>query len=40
MSRPNTLVIPGGKLNMALEIICTPRIQELVKNARRLRGAA
>ncbi len=30
MSRPNTLVIPGGKLRMALEIICTHRIQELV----------
>lgn len=40
LSRPNTLVIPGGKLHMALEIICTPRIQELVENARRLRGAA
>jgi len=30
MSRPNTLVIPGGKLRMALEIICTHRIEELV----------
>lgn len=30
MSRPNTLVIPGGKLRMALEIICTHRIQALV----------
>jgi len=30
MSRPNTLVIPGGKLRMALEVICTQRIQELV----------
>ncbi len=30
MSRPNTLVIPGGKLRMALEIICTQRIQDLV----------
>lgn len=30
MSRPNTLVIPGGKLRMALEAICTQRIQELV----------
>ncbi len=30
MSRPNTLVIPGGKLRMALEVICTHRIQELV----------
>ncbi|MGD8999471.1 MAG: phosphoribulokinase [Granulosicoccaceae bacterium] len=39
MSRPNTLVIPGGKLHMALEVICTPRIQQLVDTARRLRGA-
>ena len=30
MSRPNTLVIPGGKLRMALEVICTQRIQELI----------
>ena len=30
MSRPNTLVIPGGKLRMALEIICAERIQGLV----------
>lgn len=30
MSRPNTMVIPGGKLRMALEIVCTPRIQALI----------
>jgi len=30
MSRPNTLVIPGGKLRMALEVICTQRIQKLI----------
>jgi len=30
MSRPNTMVIPGGKLRMALEIICTPRIQDMI----------
>lgn len=34
MSRPNTLVIPGGKLRMALEVICTPRILELIAAAR------
>lgn len=33
MSRPNTLVIPGGKLRMALEVICTPRIMELINAA-------
>lgn len=30
MSRPNTMVIPGGQLRMALEVICSPRIRELV----------
>jgi phosphoribulokinase len=39
MSRPNTMVIPGGKLHMALEVICTPRIQQMVETARHLRGA-
>lgn len=34
MSRSNTLVIPGGKLRMALEVICTPRIMELIRTAR------
>jgi len=29
LSRPNTLVIPGGKLQLALEIICTPIIKKL-----------
>jgi len=35
MSRPNTLVIPGGALKQALEITCTPRIQELVDRQQR-----
>ncbi|CAK0746295.1 Phosphoribulokinase [Gammaproteobacteria bacterium] len=34
MSRPNTMVIPGGALKQALEIICTPLIQELVDRRR------
>ena len=38
MSRPNTLVIPGGKLHMALEVICTPRIMELINTARNQKG--
>ena len=29
MSRPNTIVIPGGKLQVALELICTPIIKKL-----------
>lgn len=39
MSRPNTMVVPGGKLSMAIGAICAPRVQKLVENARRLRGA-
>ena len=34
MSRPNTLVIPGGKLRMAMEVICAPRIIELINATR------
>jgi phosphoribulokinase len=30
MSRPNTMVIPGGKMQLALEVICTPLIHELI----------
>lgn len=30
MSRPNTIVAPGGKMGMAMEIILTPIIQELM----------
>ena len=31
MSRPNTLVVPGGKLRMALSVICTPLIREMME---------
>ena len=31
MSRPNTLVIPGGKMHLAMEIICTPLVHELLE---------
>jgi len=34
MSRPNTLVIPGGKMGFAMEIILTPIIHELMENAK------
>ncbi len=30
MSRPNTIVLPGGKMGLAMEIILTPMILELV----------
>ena len=32
MSRPNTIVVPGGKLRMAMEVIFTPLIRDLVDN--------
>jgi phosphoribulokinase len=31
MSRPNTIVVPGGKMGMAIEIILTPIIQGLLE---------
>jgi len=31
MSRPNTLVVPGGKMGFAMELILTPLIHDLVK---------
>ncbi len=37
LSRPNTLVIPGGKRMMALESIFTPVIKNLVDRGRELR---
>jgi len=39
MSRPNTMVMPGGKLGLALEIICTPLIQEMMEK-KHARGRA
>jgi len=30
LSRPNTLVVPGGEMEHAMEVICTPLVQELV----------
>lgn len=32
MSRPNTIVIPGGKMGFAMEIVLTPIIQKLIEN--------
>lgn len=32
MSRPNTIVIPGGKMGFAMEIILTPIIHEMIEN--------
>ena len=32
MSRPNTLVVPGGKMGFAMELILTPIIETIMKN--------
>jgi phosphoribulokinase len=32
MSRRNTIVIPGGKMSLAMEIILTPIIHDLIAN--------
>ncbi|MFZ5594846.1 MAG: phosphoribulokinase [Pseudomonadota bacterium] len=34
MSRPNTLVVPGGKMGFAMELILTPLIHEMIENKR------
>lgn len=35
MSRPNTIVVPGGKMGFAMEIILTPMIDELLENKKK-----
>jgi phosphoribulokinase len=37
MSRANSIVVPGGKLDLAMQLILTPHIQRLVENRRRVR---
>lgn len=34
MSRPNTIVVPGGEMLNAMDVICTPMVQELVEKKR------
>jgi len=34
MSRPNTLVVPGGKMGMAMEIILTPILHNMIEKMR------
>ena len=35
MSRANSIVIPGGKLDIAMQLILTPMIMQLVERKRR-----
>ncbi len=34
MSRPNSIVVPGGKMGLAMELVLTPRIHGLMKHRR------
>jgi phosphoribulokinase len=35
MSRANTIVVPGGKMELAMQLIFTPMILRLMENRRR-----
>jgi len=35
MSRPNTLVVPGGKMGFAMELILGPKIQEMLEKKKK-----
>jgi phosphoribulokinase len=39
MSRANTIVVPGGKMDLAMQLILTPFIWRLLERRRRARGA-
>ena len=40
MSRPNTIVCPGGKMELAMQLIFTPMIWRLMEQRRRALGGA
>jgi phosphoribulokinase len=35
MSRPNVIVIPGGKIDLAMQLIFTPLVLQMVERKRR-----
>ena len=39
MSRPTTLVVPGGELKLALEVICTPLLRDMMAKRAEARAA-
>jgi phosphoribulokinase len=39
MSRPNIICVPGGKMDLAMQLILTPLILKLMDNRRRHIGA-
>jgi phosphoribulokinase len=36
MTRANSIVIPGGKLDVAMQLILTPMIRRLIERKRRV----
>jgi len=40
MSRPNIIVVPGGKMELAMQLILTPMILKLMDQRRRAQGVA
>ena len=38
MSRPNIIVVPGGKMDLAMQLILTPMILQLMDRKRRARA--
>jgi phosphoribulokinase len=39
MSRANTIVVPGGKMELAMQLIFTPFIWRMMERRKRARGA-
>jgi len=39
MSRANSIVIPGGKMDIAMQLILTPMILQLMERSRRAGGS-
>ena len=35
MSRPNTIVVPGGKMGFAMEVILSPLIHDMIENKKK-----
>jgi phosphoribulokinase len=35
MSRPNTIVVPGGKMSMAMEVILAPIMHDMIQNKKK-----
>ncbi len=40
MSRPNVIVIPGGKIDLAMQLIFTPLVLQMVERKRRAQGVS